>query len=191
MIETILKKNRSTRGFDETQKIDAETLKKWISYTRYCGSAANRQPLKYCILNEKNDVEGLLALTKWAAALPKEHLPKPHQHPVAFVVILQDTSISNGQFVMVDVGIAAQTILLSAVEEGYAGCMLGAFDSKKVQSYLNLKDNLVPRLVIALGKGIENIQLVDCTDSNNYYRQDGVHYVPKRTMDELLIEKEK
>lgn len=42
MIETILKKNRSTRGFDETQKIDAETLKKWISYTRYCGSAANR-----------------------------------------------------------------------------------------------------------------------------------------------------
>lgn len=190
MIETILKKNRSTRGFDETQKIDAETLKKWISYTRYCGSAANLQPLKYCILNEKNDVEGLLALTKWAAALPEEHLPKPHQHPVAFVVILQDTSISNGQFVMVDVGIAAQTILLSAVEEGYAGCMIGAFDPNKVQAYLHLEDHLVPRLLIALGKGTEQIQLVDHTDSIQYYRKDGVHYVPKRTMDEILVEKE-
>ena len=51
MLEELLKQNRSTRGFDETQKIDRETLERWVSYTRYCGSAANRQPLKYCILN--------------------------------------------------------------------------------------------------------------------------------------------
>lgn len=190
MLKDLLKRNRSTRGFDETQKIDKETLKKWISYTRYCGSASNRQPLKYCLFNEKKDVEGLLSLTKWAGALPEEHLPKPHQHPVAFIVILQDTTISNGRFVMTDVGIAAQTILLSAVEEGYAGCMIGAFDPNKVQTYLHLEDHLVPCLLIALGKGRESIQLIDHTDSIQYYRKDGVHYVPKRTMDEILVEKE-
>lgn len=190
MLEELLKQNRSTRGFDETQKIDRETLKKWISYTRYCGSAANLQPLKYCLLHEKNDVEGLLSLTKWAGALPNEHLPKSNQHPVAFIVILNDTTISNGRFVMADVGIAAQTLLLSAVEEGYAGCMIGAFDPNKVQAYLHLEDHLVPRLLIALGKGTEQIQLVDHTDSIQYYRKDGVHYVPKRTMDEILVEKE-
>ena len=48
---------------------------------------------------------------------------------------------------------------------------------------------LTPLLVIAIGKGTENIFLkpVDAGDSLTYYRKDGVHFVPKLKVEDLII----
>lgn len=188
MLKELLKQNRSTRGFDESQTIDHHMLIDWIASTRYCASASNRQPLKYGIIDTKAEVEELLTYTRWASSL-HEPLPYDGQHPVAFIAILQDQKISDGRYVMADVGIAAQTILLSACEAGYNGCMIGAFHPQKVQAFFGT--DLNPVLLIALGKGTETIELVDSTDSITYYRKNGVHYVPKRKLDEIIVERKK
>ena len=42
--------------------------------------------------------------------------------------------------------------------------------------------------VVALGKGEEDIEIVDAAGSVKYYRDEaGRHYVPKRTLDELIV----
>jgi hypothetical protein len=47
-----------------------------------------------------------------------------------------------------------------------------------------------PLLVIAVGKSSEKVQLVDINedDDHSYYRENGVHYVPKVVLEDLIIE---
>lgn len=50
--------------------------------------------------------------------------PAEGERPSAYIIIACDLSLGrNKQW---DDGIAAQTIMLSAVEKGYGGCMIGA-----------------------------------------------------------------
>ena len=70
---------------------------------------------------------------------------------------------------------------------GLNGIIIRAFDPRMMQEALGLE--LVPLLVIAIGKGAENIFLkpVDAGESLNYYRKDGVHFVPKLKAEDLII----
>ena len=65
--------------------------------------------------------------------------------------------------------------------------MIRAFDPKAMREALLLE--LDPLLVIAIGKGAEDIYLkpVDKDESLTYYRKDGVHFVPKRKVDDLIL----
>ena len=44
-------------------------------------------------------------------------------------------------------------------------------------------------MVLAIGRGTDNIRLVEINENENhsYYRRDGVHYVPKVSLEELII----
>ena len=79
----------------------------------------------------------------------------------------------------IDLGIAAQSMLLKAVEMGLNGLIIAAFNRAKLQEALFLP--YPPLLVLAIGKGDEHIELkpIDESESHAYYREGGVHYVPK------------
>lgn len=56
---------------------------------------------------------------------------------------------------------------------------------------LRLTENLRPLLIIALGKSIEDIRIVEIEEgeSTDYYRdENGVHYLPKRKLDDVIVE---
>ena len=87
----------------------------------------------------------------------------------------------------IDLGIAAQSMLLKAVEMGLNGLIIAAFNRTKLQEELSLP--YLPLLVIAIGKGDERIELVPITEdeSHAYYRRDGIHFVPKVRLSDLII----
>jgi hypothetical protein len=118
-------------------------------------------------------------------ALPELHLPFPGTEPRAFVVIC--STVEESKYVDIDLGIVAQTMLLQATELGLGGICIGAFDHNEIKEALQLPYE--PVLVIAFGRPAESIELVECSegDSLTYYRKDGVHYVPKIRVDELII----
>ena len=67
--------------------------------------------------------------------------------------------------------------------------MIGNFTAGSVRRVLELPETIHPLLILALGKPDEEIVLVDVKDGDtNYYRDENdVHYVPKRSLkDELL-----
>ena len=187
----LVKRNRSFRGYDESYRFTKEQLEDYVDTTRYTASSVNMQPLKYFIAYEKEMVDTIQKMTKWARALPDLDLPYVGKRPTGFIVVCQDTNISpNTERFMKDVGIVAQTILLQATEEGLGGCMIGNFKKEEVMETLKFDDNLVPLLIIALGKPDEEIVITEIPESGstNYYRdKEDVHYVPKRSLGDILI----
>lgn len=189
MFKDLVMKNRTYRGYDESCKIDRATLLELIDLTRYTAASANLQPLKYFAAADKETVDKIQPLTKWAGALPQLNLPYPGTRPTAFIVICQDNSISASDGMLKDVGIVAQTITLGAVEKGLGCCMIGSFNPTKLKEALSLPEHIDPKLVVAIGKPAETVVLTDAIDGKTtYYRdENGVHYVPKRPLEEILL----
>lgn len=187
----LAKKNRSFRGYDRSIKQTKEQLLALIDHVRYMPAARNAQPLKYYLAYEEEVVKKIQGHTNWAGALTEMTLPFEGEEPTSFIVILHDTEIQPvvSQF-QHDVGIAAATITLAATEANLGCCMIGAYSAVGVKEVMGLPDTLVPVLVIAIGKPIENIVLTDAIDGEiTYYRDsDNVHYVPKRKLADIICE---
>lgn len=184
MIRELLLKNRSYRSFDASFIVSGDTLKALVDNVRYTPSTRNAQALRFRLCYDKEECEKVLALTKWAGALKERHFPPIGHAPTAFIVICAEQDIF-----MRDVGIAAQTIMLSAAELGLGGCMIGSFDEGKLCELLQLPVNLRPRLLLALGKPDETVVLEDAEENDlTYYRDDkDVHHVPKLKIEDILL----
>ena len=191
MVKDLIIKNRSYRGYDESCSLTREQLMNYVDGARFCASSINMQPLKYFVACENADVEKIQKFVRWARRLPGITLPHPGMYPTAYLVICQDRNIFDNlnRFTM-DIGIAAQSMLLMAAEEGLGGCMIRNFDPEEIRKALDLPAYLQPMLVIALGRPAETIVLTEMGEDGEtaYYRDENdVHYVPKRSLEELLI----
>ncbi len=183
----IVKKSRSYRRFYEDRIIEQKTLLKLVDNARLIPSAQNLQPLKYYIADyqERNKVFPYL---KWAGYLTDWDGPVEGERPSAYIVIVSDTSISKN--VKWDHGIAAQTLLLGAVSKELGGCIIGSIDREGLAASLALPDELTIELVIALGYPKENVILKEIESGGEikYYRDsDGNHYVPKRKLADIIV----
>ena len=191
MLLDLIKKNRSYRSFDKNRTVTEEELRSFVECARFSASGNNRQLLRFLLCSTSEKMAQILPCVKWAAALPDWHLPPQGHEPPAAIVLCHDTTIvPEPQASSRDVGIAAQSILLAAAEAGLGGCMIANFAPTELAQSLALPAHLVPVLVIAIGKPDEEIILEDAAEggSVSYYRDEtGVHHVPKRTLDELII----
>lgn len=180
--------NRSYRRFDGSCPVGEAVLRDLVSLARTTPSAANRQPLKY-VLSHTAEANALVFETlAWAAYLPDWKGPPEPERPTAYLVLLLDRAIA--QAADVDVGIAAQTILLGAVERGLGGCLFASVKREELARRLGLPDTLAVALVVALGKPVEKVVLDDLEPGGSikYWREsDGTHHVPKRRLDELIV----
>ncbi|WP_273136605.1 nitroreductase family protein [Mogibacterium diversum] len=191
MIKDLIKKNRSVRGYDNSRDVTIEELREMVDCARLSASSVNMQPLKYILVNTVDGKARVLKQVSFAAKLSTLKLPHRGSEPMAYIVICQDEQISKSETGFLrDVGIAAQSITLAATELGLGACMLGYFSPDKLRQALYLSENLKPQLVISLGKSVEDIRIVDIEEgeSTDYYRDEaGIHYVPKRKLDDVII----
>ena len=126
-----------------------------------------------------------MSLVKMGRMLPELNLPFPGTEPEAFIVVC--TTVKENPGVDIDLGISLQSMLLKAVEMGLGGLIIRNFDPAALKEALELP--LDPVAVVAVGKPAETIELVTVREgeSLNYYRKDGVHYVPKLPAEDLII----
>ena len=181
---SLLLKNRSYRGFDSSRQVSIEELKQIVEVCTKIPSAKNQQVLRFKLVAGE-DSPRLQQYTKWGGALPELNLPFKGTEPSAFIIIC--STVPENKWVDIDLGIAAQSMLLKAVEMGLNGICIGAFNKNEVTAEFALPHE--PVLVLAIGKGAENIQLtrVKEGESQTYYRKDGVHFVPKLGLDDLML----
>lgn len=191
MIKDLIKKNRSVRGYDNSRDVTIEELREMVDCARLSASSVNMQPLKYILVNTVDGKARVLEQVSFAAKLSTLKLPHRGSEPMAYIVICQDEQISKSETGFLrDVGIAAQSITLAATELGLGACMLGYFSPDKLRQALDLSENLKPQLVISLGKSVEAVRIVEIEEgeSTDYYRDEaGIHYVPKRKLDDVII----
>ena len=182
---SLLKKNRSYRGYDPAYKVSVSALEQMVAVNMLLPSAKNQQALRFKLVTEETGAEKVLENIKLGGMLPELHLPFPGTEPKAFIIIC--TTVPDSKMLHVDVGIAAQSMLLKAVDMGYNGLIIGAFNAKNITEKFSLP--YPPVLILAIGKGNEKIELTEISadESHAYWRENGTHFVPKVRWKELIV----
>jgi nitroreductase len=184
----LVKKDRSIRRFRESEEISTQTLRGLVELARVSASAGNLQPLRFYLSNTPEKNAEIFPALGWAGYLKDWPGPARGERPAAYIIILRDETVKVRAGY--DEGIAAQSIMLGAAEKGFGGCMIGSIDTAKLRSVLAIPDGLAIQLVLALGRPAEKSVLEPMADGGSvkYWRdEDGLHHVPKRSLDELII----
>ena len=188
MIRDLVMKNRSYRRFYQDVSIEQETLKELVDLARCSASGANRQPLKYALSCTPDRNAQVFFTLSWAGALPDWPGPPEGERPSGYIIILGDTEISKNAGV--DHGIAAQSILLGAVDKGLGGCMLASVKRDELRQSLDIPEQFEILLVLALGKPKERVVMETLEPGGDvrYWRdEDQVHHVPKRRLEDIIV----
>lgn len=188
MLRDLIVRNRSYRRFTPVTVSRAE-LEELVDNVRLSPSAANRQPLKFVLSNEQELNAQIFATLGWAGYLPEWPGPVEAERPSAYIVVTEDKKIGAAA-AGIDTGIAAQTILLGAVEKGLGCCTLANIKKDKLAQVLNLDEQYEIQLVIALGKPLERVQIEELPvdGSVKYWRDaNAVHHVPKRQLQDIIL----
>lgn len=188
MLIDIVKRNRSYRRFYQDKPIDRKELIDLVGLARLCPTGRNLQPLKFFLSNDELLNKRIYPSLAWAGYLKDWDGPVEGERPSAYIVILEDRRISEST--QWDQGIMAQTIMLGAVEKGLGGCIIASVRKEDLSRTLDLPEHLKVALVLALGYPKEEVVIERIPDNGSvvYWRDSqGVHHVPKRDLDELIV----
>lgn len=186
MIYEKIKERRTIRKYLD-KDVPREILIRCVDAARLSPSAANLQPLKYVIVDDKRLLREVFSALRWAGYLPEKYKPKEKDMPRAYIVILLDKNIrkSPGH----DAGIAAMSISLVAHDEGLGSCILANIDGERLRKILNIPEHLEIILVVALGYPAEKPVVDKLRDGDVKYwiDENGVLHVPKRDLESILM----
>jgi nitroreductase len=143
-----MKTRRVTRAFGD-QTIARDDLLHLLEAARWAPSAGNRRIHKFVVVDERQTIELIRALSPGMLA-----------HPAALIVICSDAVKGAAEGVKmaldtttwIDVGAAAQNILLAAHELGLGACPTTSFSRGGVRAVLNLPAHLQPEYILQLGQ---------------------------------------
>jgi len=132
---------RSIRRYED-KDIPEEVLQQILETGRQAPSAANRQPIRFVVVNDhdilKNLCDNLFTrFVKYA--------------PLAIVGCADIKSFLTGKWAVVDATIAMQNMVIAAWTLGIGSCWIGACDEKKVKEFLNIPDKWKVVAVLTFG----------------------------------------
>jgi len=144
--EAILKR-RSIRSFS-SKDIPEETLREIISLGVRAPSAHNEQPWQFILIRDNEIQRELMLDGEWREQLVKAP---------AVVAVCFDKKISP--YGAVDAGLAAENILLAALNFGISSCVVTSYlqdeeaqkEYRQIKKILNVPENIEVLLLIALG----------------------------------------
>ena len=189
MLKDLIIKNRSYRRYHEDHQISRETLSELIDLARLSPSSMNLQPLRYFIINTPERCELIFQNVTWAAYLKDWGGPKKGERPSAYIIVLAEKDISKNY--LIDAGLATQSILLGAVEKGLGGCIMGSLNRERVRELFKIPDKYEIVYAIAIGKPKEKVVIEEVGPNGDirYWRDENdIHHVPKRRLDDIVID---
>lgn len=188
-LRELIVRARSYRRFQEDRAVPAQTLVDIVDALRFVPSSVNLQPLRYAVTVSRDVNAKIFPHLAWARRLKDWKGPGPGERPSAYVVIGGDVDNTH---LVVDLGIACQTLFLGLAEAGLAGCMIGNLDAKAVHDIVGFPDNIKVLQVMAVGYPGETVVIDEMRpgDGTDYYRDaDDAHHVPKRRLEEVLLKR--
>jgi nitroreductase len=177
---------RTIRKF-KPKKIVKNILKKLVNAGRLAPSAANLQPLEYFVVSDNDLKKKIFSTITWAKYIEPKGNPGEGEEPAAYIIILINKKINQNPHE--DIGASAENINLAALGEGIACCWIGNFNKRVLIDILQLPDDFIPSLVLALGYPLEKpvIEDIKKNSSIRYYKDSsGKLHVPKRRLEDII-----
>lgn len=188
MLKELIRKNRSYRRFYENEPISEIQLLEMVDNARLSASGRNIQSLRYILSNTPEKNEKIFPLLAWAGYLKEWDGPEAGERPSAYIIMVNDKNVTETYFW--DHGIAVQSILLTAAEMGFGGCIIASVHKEKLRAALNLPEQYDIIQVIALGKPKEKVVIEEMPANGDvkYWRdENAVHHVPKRKLEDIIL----
>lgn len=184
-LDTLFERNRSYRGYKKDFVVKRDMLERIVNVNTKIASGKNQQVLRFKLVTKGADADFVLGNIKLGGMLPELHLPYEGTEPEAFIIVC--TSAPETKIIDIDLGISLQSMSLKATEMGLNCVMICAFNKANIMEHFKLQCE--PLAILAVGKGAENIKLkqISVEESRAYYRIDGVHYVPKVRLEDILL----
>jgi len=189
-IEQAIQQRRSIRRFT-SEAVSEETLLRLVEAGRMAPSAGNRQPWRFLVVREPEQVENLFRNVAWLATAGD---PPEGQRPTAYIVILAEVGDAEGderqahlQRATSDCAAAAQNICLMAHALGLGSCWIGSLHRDDCRRLLGVPADLEIYAIIALGHPAEHPVAEEMEKHISVYRdEEGVLRVPKRRRDAVM-----
>ncbi len=175
----LLKGCRTYRRFKQ-DAVPEEALKDILEAARISSCGANRQSIRYVVVQKREDIEQINAKVHWAAFLSREEAaPAPDELPTLFIAVCQDSSVQGAS--EADLGIAMSNMCLAAYSHGIGSCMMGAIDRKSIGAYLKLPEGISLSYMVAFGYPAHKSLIVPVENGDKKYRLDANkdYLVPK------------
>ncbi len=192
MILELIKQSRSHRNFTD-KKISEEDILKILECTRYSSNAKNSQDLRFSYTIDDEKTKEIFKNISLGGALSKEDKPIIEERPRGIITILTEKNNTKSEKTLYyDIGIVSQNIALMAKELDYSTCILLSFKQKELCEIMNIPKGFEIKAVIVLGKSKDKVEIIDIEDKNlaenfKYYRKNGIHYLPKLKLEDLII----
>ena len=157
-----------------------------VSAVRLAPSAANLQRVRVAIVNDSLQNDRMFETLSFAAYLKDWAGPAKGERPVAYAVIATEREPDVN--LAMDIGLATEAMILVARERGIGACLFRSFKPDAVSNVLN-KPGYIPVLVVAFGYPAEQVVIDPVRDGDVKYWRDenGVHHVPKLSLDEIIL----
>ena len=165
-----LRTRRTYRRFEQ-RPVALEILTEAVDAARIASCGANRQTVRYIVVQSADAVAAVQPLVHWAAYLPPEQgQPKPDELPTAFIAVLQDDNLPGASDV--DVGLALGSLTAAAWAHSVGSCIMGAIDRPALTRLLALPDGVRLCYMVALGYPTHASKLVEMQDGSVKYYLD-------------------
>ncbi len=156
-----VKTRRSIRSF-EARPVEEHKLRKVLEAARLAPSAGNRQPWRFIVVTDQKVKEELAKIkAKYVPPpSPAQSRPPPPKGggpilsaPVVVVgCAVPRESFPETEFWKIDVAIALQNLVLTALEEGLGSCWIGVFrEEEEVKKALSVPEEVRVVAMVALG----------------------------------------
>lgn len=175
-LQEVFRRRRTVRRFEQRMP-EKETIQEILDLVRLTPCAANRQQLRYTVLQEPVLTEKIFRLCAWAGFVTPRRTPEWGKTAPRLFVAVTAPETPQGP-IEADAGAAIQTLLCAAWERGLGGCWIGAFDKKQASALLG-KNVLY---LVALGYPAETPRSEDIAADGDlrYYLDDADQlHVPK------------
>ena len=137
-----IKTRRSIRKY-EYKEIEPEILVKLLESAQWAPSGGNKQPWQFIAVTDRKMIKML-----------KMSSPGFYGDDAAlvFVICLEKERVSEGDYdVGMDLGMAAQNVMLAAHALGLGSCAIASFTLRAITGILDVPDTLEVKLLISIG----------------------------------------
>ena len=182
-----LRTRRTYRRFEQ-RPVEPAELADAVEAARIASCGANRQTLKYIVVQSAEMVAAVQPLVRWAAYLPPEQgCPKPDEVPTAFIAVVQDERLPGASDT--DAGLALGSLTASAWAHGVGSCIMGSIDRPALCALLGVPEGCRLHSMVALGYPTHESRVVPMENGDVKYFLDGAgdYCVPKRPTEEVLL----
>lgn len=185
----LLKTRRTYRRFDQTKKIPDDAVNDIVRAQQYASCGNNRQPLRYIVVRDEKLVDEIFGITRWAASLPPEQgQPKDGEHPVMFVVVLEDNKLKNA-ITGTDAGLAISNMTLAAWNHGIGSCIIANVKKDALKELLSIGEEYTVNCVVAFGYPTHKSTIVEVGNDEklSYHLDDNRDYVvPRKKIEDVV-----